>query len=352
MDTPMVWWVFTDYEPDDFMALMVLRAKYPHVHIHAIITENPADVLQAKYEDAKHFFGEHFTIWIGAPSNKKYAFAKDAAAPDLPPGPVFTAEGIDAPDVLISLAPPRDVIRIATEKPGFFKNTVHHAYGSFNWSCVLDFESNPPTGIMAPRWFQDTFKITYVTETLNVFEQSHKTFNAHTSPEFIEYVKHRAETSSYFRRFVDLSTAWDAHARALNIAEIIKARHLFDGLPADVFDDVNRDATPLIEHAVEYLKGEHDAKDVETMDDILRRLRIVKSMQAGLQFVAADPVVVLMLHDSHLEFAQHVDFVFEGKRFKYVPDETSTLVYVCTPDKALFFRYIARAMVDALRMLV
>lgn len=308
--------VFTDYEPDDYLALLIIARLFKNVTL--VVTENNAEVRQKKCEDIKFFFPE-FPVFRGTGSTKPYDFVKDAAAPENTFAE-YDFKQMDAPDIVFGIAPPRDMIAVTKVDPNYFKQSRVYFYGGFNFACVMDYDVDLTT------WFTDSFKSVVVFETRPSFGDR-LNFNPTSGP-LIAFLESKSDDPK-FKRFLELNEAWDAHILAKMIAKI------------SAFQEERKDELPecmlpigaamLRDHLKSQIdKCENDAK----WFFMIRSLDVVIAVSSGgHESVAADPVVVIM-HDEPLDSPRLKPVVFTlptPEKFVYESVEKSNL-YLFDPD--------------------
>lgn len=285
--------IFSDYEPDDFLALWILSIIFKIGTL--VITENKSDVLQQKCMDAAYFF-PNFKIYRGATSRTEFDFKKEGNITST--FPIYHSENQIPPSIVFGLSPIRDIKKISWENPNFFKGAQTFFYGGFNFATVISTMKE----FDWTTWFQQTFARVVIFEKKTMFGKF-DTFTRSSGPLLPTIIQHQ-QNSVYAKRFLSIIYTWNNH------------------LHAKLLQDVN-----------EYI--EKHAKNgigigISNWDNIYRKIEIIKGIENdNYQVVAADPAVTVLYDEDIRSPRLHpISFVLKDDGiFEYV-DVAFSKVYL------------------------
>ena len=280
--------IFSEYEPDDFLALWILVMRYASALVTLVITENSGETLQAKCEDAAHFFPS-WKVLRGASSDKKRNFAKTVDAPDRF---IESYNGLleeAAPDIVFGLAPIRDIVHIVSSNPTYFSKTTAYFFGGFNFACLTSTRKD----IDWSTFFEKHFEKVIVFEKNLIFEQD---FNYSFTME-----------SGPFMKLLWDQPAEDARAVRLRILITSWNRHIYEKMISDI--------SPF------------EKLQAINKKNALRKLHLLKTIvNSPEQMVAADPIVSILADENIHLHSRPVSFVLnESGHFSYVYNPASTV---------------------------
>lgn len=307
--------VYTDYEPDDFLALLIVRKLFNNVAV--VVTENNSEVRQKKCEDLLFFFPE-FAVFFGKGSTKEYNFLKNPAAPEV------VMRGFDyfetkAPKIVFGIAPPRDMIAVTEEMPDYFKESTVYFYGGFNFALVLD------AGVDLTKWFTESFKTIVVFETRNSFGDQ-LNFNKNSGP-LIPFLESKSDDRK-IRRLLDLMEAWDNHIVNKKIKKIGDFQNKHSELASFKIPEQSFELRECMKSNTDMYESNNDWLFMIRSVDV-----VVALGMGGHQTVAADPVAVIM-YDEPLDSSRMMPALFtfpKPGKFEYQRVEKSNF-YVFKPE--------------------
>lgn len=287
--------IFSDYEPDDFLALMLLALLHAADNVQLVITENKLGTLIAKCADAAHHFPT-FRVLRGAESNVVYNFVWDRAVRDGKHIPIYDDKIDDVPiDRVYGLAPFRDLVRVVASYPDRFARTQAFLYGGFNFGKVT-----PPVDWNA---FCTAFARVTIVESRVAFGEQF-TFTRDSGP-LLPLVMAKAEAGNALAmRLISLASSWNAHLA-------VKMR-------TDIGAVMLNSLTP------------HGANVPIPWNDVLRKIDIARAIEADPHQILAADAIVALLASAPDAFADELRPVIltwnkEG-RVAYVPIMTPALL--------------------------
>lgn len=206
--------IFSDYEPDDFLTLMVLMFVHVKNLVTLVITENNHHTLQQKCMDAAHFFPT-FHVMYGATSTKHYDFTRDSTSSERSFTKYYAKNAVK-PDRIYGIAPIRDIVDAVVDNPLVFVDAEVLFYGGFNFAEVVN------TDHRVADWtafFSNSFKRVVVFE-LRFAIGSQFSFTQNNS-QFLRTLIQHPTKSPQMQRLLTLIQAWNKHISSKTRSDLV-----------------------------------------------------------------------------------------------------------------------------------